>query len=151
MVIVETVPKSLPFSVFVVTSYFSLGFFPTIAANFSVNDVIFVCETSFIVSGVLLVISSPLPIGVNSIYFVPCSSTICIGINSVVFHSTPSKLCSGVSRSTSVMGILFQLVCFSSVFCHLLFLVLTKLTEIFFLITPGFVGVCFLCVDVGFA
>ena len=45
-----------------------------------------------IVSRVLLVISSPLPIGENSIVFVPCSSTFAIGVDSVVFRSTSSKL-----------------------------------------------------------
>ena len=73
------------FSVAATTSFFSLGFIPNIAANLSVNDVLLVCESSFIVSGVLLVISSSLPIGENSIVFVPCSSTFGIGVDSVVF------------------------------------------------------------------
>ena len=51
-------PNVLLFSIAAITSSFSLGFIPTIAANLSVNDVLFVCESSFIVSGVLLVVSS---------------------------------------------------------------------------------------------
>ena len=60
--IAETVQNVLPFSVAGITSSFSCCFIPTIAANLSVNDVLFVCESSLIVSVVLLVVSSPLPI-----------------------------------------------------------------------------------------
>ena len=60
--IAETVQNVLPFSIAGITSSFSFCFIPTIAVNLSVNDVLFVCESSLIVSGVLLVVSSPLPI-----------------------------------------------------------------------------------------
>ena len=92
VVIAETVPKFLLFSVPAVTSSFSLVFNPTIAANHSVNDVLLVCESSSIVSGALLVISPPLPISENSFVFVPCSSTFGTGVDSVVFRSAPSML-----------------------------------------------------------
>ena len=46
VVIAESVPKFLLFSVPAVTSSFSLVFIPTIAANLSVNDVLLVCESS---------------------------------------------------------------------------------------------------------
>ena len=82
------------------------GFIATIAANLSVKDVLFVCESSFIFSGVLPVISFPLPIGENSIVFVPCSSKFGIAFDSAVFLSTSSVLCSGVSSSTSVTSAL---------------------------------------------
>ena len=84
----ETVPKVLLFSVAATTSSFSLG----LIANISVNDVLLVCESSFIVSGVLLVISSSLPIGENSIVFFPCSSTFGIVVDSVVFRSAQFML-----------------------------------------------------------
>ena len=70
-------------------------FIATIAANLSVKDVLFVCESSFI-----------LPIGENLIVFVPCSSTFGIAFDSAVFLSTSSVLCSGVSSSTSVTSAL---------------------------------------------
>ena len=90
--IVETVPNVLLFSVAAITSSFSFGFISTIAANFYVIDVLFVCESSFIVSGVLFVVSSTLPIGENSIVFFSCSSTFGMGVDSVVFLSAPSVL-----------------------------------------------------------
>ena len=136
VVIAETVPKVLLLSV--VASSLSFDFIPTIAANLSVKDFLFVCESCFFVSGVLPVISFPLFAGKNTIVFVPYSSTFFIGVDSVVFLSTSSVLCSGVSRSTSVMGLLFLLVISSSVVCSLLLRVLTMLTETFFLIVLGF-------------
>ena len=143
VVIVETVPKVLLFSVAATTSSFSLGFIPNIAANLPVRDVLLVCESSFIVSGVLLVISSSLPIGENSIVFVPCSSTFGIGVDSVVFRSAQFMLCSGVSMSISLIGTFDSSGNFSSVFCSLLLLVLTIFTQLFLLITLGFVDVSF--------
>ena len=56
----------------------------TIFAILSVDDVLFACESSFIVSGVLLVVSSTMSIGENYIVFVSCSSTFGIGVDSVV-------------------------------------------------------------------
>ena len=58
----------------------------------------------------------PLPIGENSIVFVPCSSAFGIGVDFVVFLPTSSMLCSGVSISTSVLGALFYLVSFFQLF-----------------------------------
>ena len=81
VVIVETVPKVFLFSVTVVISFFSLGFIPTFAAIFSVNDVLFVCESPFIVSGVLIALS-PLPFSENSMVFFSVSSEL----SSVLFH-----------------------------------------------------------------
>ena len=52
------------------------------AANLSVKDVLFVSESSFIVSGVLSVISFQLPVGENSIVIVPCSFTFGISVDS---------------------------------------------------------------------
>ena len=51
--------------------------------------------------------SSPLPIGENSIVFVPGSSAFGIGVHSVVFHSVSSMLCSGVTRPISATGTAF--------------------------------------------
>ena len=79
-------------------------------------------------SGVLLVILSPLPIGMNSIVFVTCSSILGIGVVSVVFGSIPSMFCSGVPRSISVAGTFYCLVNFFSVFRSFLLQVLTLLT-----------------------
>ena len=61
VVIVETVPKVLLPSVPVGTSSLSFGHINTIAASLFVKDVLFVWESSFIVSGVLPVTSFPLP------------------------------------------------------------------------------------------
>ena len=95
----------------------------------------------------MLMILSLLTIGENSIVFVPYSTTFGISVDSVVFCSSPSMICSGVSRSISVTGIFFWLFCFSSVFCSLLLLLLTMLTETFLLINLGIVDVCLRCVD----
>ena len=91
VVIVETVPKVLLFSVTAVTSSFSLSFIPTIAIILSLNDVLFDCHSSFIVSGGLVALS-PLLIGENFLVFSPCSSVFGIGVDSVVLQSTPSIL-----------------------------------------------------------
>ena len=133
----------------VITSSSSLVFISTTAAVLSVKHFLFVCESSFNVSGVLPVTSFPLFIGENSIVFVSCSFAFGIGVVSVVFLPTSSMLCSGVSRSTSVMGKLLCLVSFSSVVYSLLFLVLTILTETFFFIILDFVvdSVCLCCLD----
>ena len=79
-------------------------------------------------SGVLLVILSPLLIGMNSIVFVTCSSILGIGVVSVVFGSILSMLCSGVAGSIAVAGTFFCLFNFFSVFRSLLLQVLTLLT-----------------------
>ena len=92
VVIVETVPKVLLSSVPVGTSSLSFGHINTIAASLFVKDVLFVWESSFIVSGVLPVTSFPLPIGENSFIFASCSSAFGIGVDSVVFFSTLSSI-----------------------------------------------------------
>ena len=76
------------------------------AANLSVKDVLFICELSFF-SGILPVISLPLPIGENSIVFASFSSIFGIAFDSVVLLSTSLIICSGVSRSTSATVALF--------------------------------------------
>ena len=131
-------------SVPVLTSSLSLGLNPTMAAYLSMNNVLFVCESSFIVSGVLPVTSFPLPIGENPL-FVSCSSAFGVDVDSVVFSATSSILCSGVSSSISVIGALFRLVIFPSVVCSLSFRELTMLTEIFFFFILGLVVSVCLC------
>ena len=102
----ETIPKFLLLPVpFIICS--SFGLIPTAAANFSKKVILFNCESSFVVSGVLPAISLPLLIGENSIGFASYSSVFGFGFDSVNFFSTSSILCSGVSRSTSATGAIF--------------------------------------------
>ena len=128
--------KVLVLSIPVITSSLSLCLIPTIAANLSVKDVLLVCETSFIVSGVVPVTLLPLPIDENSIVF---SLFLGIGVDSVVFRSISSMLCSGVSSSTSTIVGIFCFMSFSSVVYSLLLLVFIILIEIYFFVGLGFV------------
>ena len=100
-------------------------------------------------SGVLLVILSPLLIGMNSIVFVTCSSILGIGVVSVVFGSILSMLCSGVAGSVAVAGTFF---CLFNFFFSLQILV-TSSVDLINLKVPqnswfACVGVCLFCVDI---
>ena len=68
-VMAKTVPKVLLLPVPADISSLSFGLIPIILANLSVKRVFFVCESSFIFSGVFPVTSFPLPIGEISIVF----------------------------------------------------------------------------------
>ena len=148
IVMAEIVPNVLFLLVPADISSLSLGLIPIMVANLFKKDVLFACESSFFVSGVLPVTSFPMPIGENSIVFAFFSVEFGIGVVSVVFFSMSSILCSGVSTT----GVFFRFSSFSSVASYdscpsLLFRVITMLTETFFFFNLGIIvtGVCLVC------
>ena len=106
------------------------------------KEVPFVWESSFIVSGILPVISLHYSIAENSIIFGSCFTEFSIDVDALIFFLSSFSFCSGVSRSFFFAGASYQFssfyqVAFRASGCSLFPRVLSMLTEMFLFFNFG--------------